>query len=165
MTMSRVVRAYLMEARYESLRMLRAPGFAIPFLGLPVLLYLLFGVLLYGDALKADAKGQLFVFMGFATFGVMGPGIFGFGVSVATERDQGLLRLKRALPVPPAAYLLAKMLMAVLFVAIIVTTMIAAAPLGHLRLSAAQSFSVAAVYIAGAMPFCALGLFIGTWVS
>ncbi|MGH9629236.1 MAG: ABC transporter permease, partial [Bryobacteraceae bacterium] len=112
----RVLRAYFMEARYESLRMLRAPAFAGPVLSLPMLLYLLFGLVFYGDALRNDQKGQLFLFMGFATMGVMGPGMFGFGVTVATEREQGLLRLKRALPVPPAAYLLAKMLMSMLFV-------------------------------------------------
>jgi ABC-2 type transport system permease protein len=162
MPTGRVLRAYWMEAKYESLRMLRAPGFAGPFLGIPVLLYLLFAVLLYGDALAKDPKSALFLFMGFSVFGVMGPGMFGFGISIAVEREQGLLKLKRAMPGPPAAPLLAKMLMSMLFVAIIMATMIAAAPLGHLRLNAGQLLAVSAVNILGAVPFCAMGLFIGT---
>ena len=109
------MRAYWMEAKYESLRMLRAPAFAGPFLGLPVLLYLLFGVLLYGDAVAKDPKTALFIFMGFSVLGVMGPGMFGFGITIAMEREQGLLKLKRAMPAPPAAPLLAKMLMSMLF--------------------------------------------------
>lgn len=165
MSTGRLLRAYWMEARYESIRMLRAPGFAGPFLALPVLLYLLFGVLMYGDALRGDPKGALFVFMGFSIFGVMGPGLFGFGVTIAMEREQGLYMLKRALPMPRAAPLLAKMLMAMLFVAIIMITMIAAAPLGHLRLSAGQLLSLSVVNILGAAPFCALGLLIGTLTS
>ena len=36
MALGRVIGAYLAEARYESIRMLRAPGFSIPFLVLPV---------------------------------------------------------------------------------------------------------------------------------
>lgn len=143
--------------------MLRTPAFGVPFLALPAALYLLFAVLLFGDALRNDPKAALFTFTGFDVFGVMGPGLFGFGVVVAMEREQGLLKLKRALPMPPAAYLLAKMLMAMLFGLIVTATMIAAAlSLGHLPLTALQCLAIAMVNILGTLPFCALGLFIGT---
>lgn len=165
MPAARRLRAYLIEAKYETLRTLRNPGFAVPFLALPVLLYLLFAVVLFGDAVSRDPRAPLFMFAGFAVMGVMGPGMFGFGIMVALEREQGLLTLKRALPMPPAAYLLAKMLMAMLFVALVMVTMIAAAPLGHLNLSAGRALAFAAVNTLGALPFCALGLFIGTRVS
>ena len=161
----RVWRAYAIEAKYESLRMLRAPAFAGPFLLLPAGLYLLFGFLLFGDAIAKDPNAALFMFMGFSIMGVMGPGMFGFGVTVATEREQGLLQLKRALPTPPGATLLAKMVMSMFFVAIIMASMAAAAPLGHARLSAAQMFSVGLAGIFGSMPFCALGFFVGSLAS
>jgi ABC-2 type transport system permease protein len=166
MPISRVVGAYLTEAKYETIKMLRSPGFAIPFLCLPAALYLLFAVLIFGAALGSDPKSAMFVFIGFDVFGVMGPGIFGFGIAVAMEREQGLLALKRALPMPPPAYLVAKLCMAMLFCAIVTVTMIAAAlTLGHLPLSAGQCFALAAVNILGSLPFCALGLFIGARVS
>jgi ABC-2 type transport system permease protein len=158
----RRLRSYLMEAKYETLRMLRTPGFAGPFLILPAGLYLLFAVVLFGADIAKDPKAGLFTFMGFATFGVMGPGMFGFGATVAMEREQGLWRLKRAMPVPPAAPLLAKMCMAALFVAIVTFTMIAAAPLGHVRMSGSQFMALSIVNILGALPFCALGLLIGS---
>lgn len=162
----RLLRAYLAEARYESVRMLRAPGFAIPFLGMPILLYLLFAVLIAGGAAQKDPAVARFLFTGFATFGIVGPGMFGFGVMVATEREQGLLRLKRALPLPMGAYVLAKMLMAMLFAAIILATLIPAGlALGHLTLTVGQIVKVVTVDILGAVPFCALGLLIGTWAS
>ena len=104
---SRIFRAYAMEAKYETLRMLRAPAFAGPFLLLPVVLYLLFAVLLFGAEIGKDPRGALLTFMGFSVLGVMGPGLFGFGISVAMEREQGLLKLKRALPMPAAASLVA----------------------------------------------------------
>ncbi len=165
MSAGRVMRAYLTEAWYEFLRMLRTPAFAGPFLALPVLLYLLFGVVLFGDALSHDPKAAVFLFVGFSVFGAMGPGMFGFGVSVAVERDQGLLQLKRALPMPKAAYLLAKMFMATLFVGIVMVTMIAAVPVGHLPLTAGQLAGLSLVNIFGAAPFCAIGFFIGTLTS
>ena len=82
---------------------------------------------------------------------------------VATEREQGLLKLKRALPMPPAAYLLAKMIMAILFAVIVMATMICVAlSLGHVKMSVGQALVAAEINILGALPFCAVGLFIGT---
>jgi ABC-2 type transport system permease protein len=166
MSTGRLVRAYLTEARFESLRMFRVLGFSLPFLLLPVALYLLFGVVLFGDAVRTDPATGKFLFAAFAVFGVMGPGMFGFGVTIATERDQGLLTLKRALPAPAGSYLLAKLLMTMLFAFIVMATMIPAALLlGHLPLTFAQCLNVTAINVLGSLPFCAIGLFIGTRAS
>jgi ABC-2 type transport system permease protein len=160
---SRLLRAYLTEAKYESVRMLRMPGFSIPFLLLPAALYLLFGVVLFGEALRGDPKGALFIFTGFDVMGVMGPGMFGFGITLAMEREQGLLALKRALPMPTGASLIAKMIMAMLFGVIVTATMITAAlTLGHLPLTATQCLQLTTINALGALPFCALGLLLGT---
>ena len=103
------------------------------------------------------------MFVNWAVFGVMGPGMFGFGLYVATEREQGLLKLKRAMPMPTAAYLLAKMAMTVLFAAIIMVSLSAAAvTLGHLRVTVGQYLLVTLIDILGSLPFCAIGFFIGT---
>jgi ABC-2 type transport system permease protein len=161
----RIFRAYALEAKYESLRMLRAPAFAGPFLLLPVSLYLLFAVLLFGDQIGKDAQSAIYTFTGFSILGVMGPGMFGFGITVAMEREQGLLKLKRALPMPAAASLIAKMMMSMLFVTIVMSTMVAAAPFAHLRLSAGQLLNVSLINIVGALPFCALGFLIGAFSS
>ena len=159
-------RIYLVEAKYECLRMLRAPGFSIPFLGLPVLLYLLFGVLIFGNAARSDPSVGKFLFGAFAVVGVAGVGMFGFGVGLAIEREQGYLRFKRALPMPPAAHLVAKVAMAMLFALLIVITMTAAAvPFGHLALTAGELFRFAAVCVLGSVAFCAAGLCIGARVS
>jgi ABC-2 type transport system permease protein len=163
MTNGRLVRAYFTEAKYETLRMLRTPAFAIPFLGLPVALYLLFAVVFFGEAIRHDIGTGWFLFTGFAVFGVMGPGLFGFGIIVATEREQNLLTLKRALPMPTGASLLAKMAMAMLFGLLVTITMIIAGlTLGHLPLTAKQSLAIIGINVFGALPFCAIGLFIGT---
>jgi ABC-2 type transport system permease protein len=166
MSTGRLLGAYLAEARFESLRMFRVLGFSIPFLVLPAALYLLFGVVLFGDAVRGDLSTGKFLFAAFAVFGVMGPGMFGFGATIATEREQGLLTLKRALPAPPGSYLVAKLLMTMLFALIIMVTMITAALLlGHLPLTFAQCARVTAIDILGSLPFCAIGLFIGTRAS
>jgi ABC-2 type transport system permease protein len=168
MPVGRLLGAYLSEAKYECLRMLRAPAFAIPFLVLPVALYVFFGVVMAGASSTPSANPNIptYLFMGFSVMGVMGPGMFGFGVSIALEREQGLLTLKRALPMPPAAYLLAKMSMAVLFSAFVMLTMVTAAvTAGPVKLTAGGYISVAAILVLGTLPFCAIGMFIGSLIS
>jgi len=113
MPLGRVLRAYLSEARYQFVQALRAPAFALPFLLLPVPLYLFFGVVMAGGSPEVQANPVLanYVFSGWCCMAVMGPAIFGIGIGIAMERDANLLKLKRALPLPPGSYLVAKMLM------------------------------------------------------
>ena len=119
MSTARIRNAYITEIKYECLRALRAPAFSIPFLLLPIVLYVLFGVLLAGNMSHGDSTVAKIMFVNWAVFGVMGPGMFGFGIFVANEREQGLLTLKRALPMPNGASLLAKLVMVTLFAAIV----------------------------------------------
>lgn len=162
----RLLRAYFIEAKYEFVRGLRIPGFSIPFLGLPVGLLLLFGALLFGSAVRSDPATGKFLFTAFAVLGVMGPGMFGFGMGVAVEREQGLLKLKRALPMPPAAYLLAKLFMSMLFGVIVMLTMlIAALTVMHLPVTLGQCVNVSVICILATLPFCAIGLLLGVWTT
>lgn len=161
MPRSRVVNAYLQEARSEILRYLRNPGFLLPIILLPTVFYLMFGILLGSHNVADNAAGHLLA--SYSTFGVMAPGLFGFGVSLALERESGLLTLKRALPMPPGAYLLGKMLMA-MCVAVVVGALLLAMAIGmaHVPLSAAQVVGLLATDVLGVLPFCALGLLVGT---
>jgi ABC-2 type transport system permease protein len=166
MSRAKLWHAYLTETKYECLRALRAPAFAIPFLLLPIVLYVLFGVFLAGSMSHGDPTVAKIMFVNWSVFGVMGPGMFGFGMFVASEREQGLLTLKRALPAPRGSYLLAKMIMATLFAAIVMVTLVAAAvAVGRPGLTLGQYIGVGLLDMAGSLPFCAVGLFIGTRAS
>ena len=168
MPLSRVFGAYLAEATFETKRHLKAPAFAMPFLVIPVALYVFF-TSLGGDpsqAPKPELQMPIRMFTGFSIMGVMGPALFAFGMAVAVDRDFGLLRLKRALPMPPMAYMLGKMVMAALFsVAVMLSMTVAAVAVKGLNLSAAQFLAVAAIGVVGTLPFAAIGLFIGAKVS
>jgi ABC-2 type transport system permease protein len=163
MPLRRVLQVYLQEARSECLRYLRYPGFLIPTLCLPTLFYLMFGVVL-GHGNGAEAPRYLLA--AYATFGVMAPGMFGFGVALAMERDGGLLMLKRAMPMPPAAYLAGKMVMAMLVAAMVVTLLLAiAVSIAHVPLAPVQMLRLFGVELFGVLPFCAFGLLLGTLVK
>jgi len=159
----RIVAAYIEEARAECLRYLRNPGFLLPTLLFPSVFYLMFGVFL-GRANGPDAP--LYLLASYGTFGVMAPGLFGFGVSLALERDTGLLTLKRALPMPPGAYLLGKMCMALLVVAMVSVIMLCLAVfLGGVHLTPSRIATFFVLEVLGVLPFAALGLFIATLVK
>jgi ABC-2 type transport system permease protein len=168
MRLGRVLHAYLNEARYQFIQALRAPAFALPFLLLPVPLYLFFGVVMAGGSSGVQANPELmnYVFSGWCCMAVMGPALFGIGIGLAMERDANLLKLKRALPLPPGSYLVAKMLMSVAFAALAVGMVaVAALVVGKLTLSPGALLAMLGVLILGALPFCALGLFIGAYSS
>jgi ABC-2 type transport system permease protein len=155
----RVLAMLLCETRMEWLRLLRAPAFSVPTLVFPLMFYLLFGV-----ALGAREPGTArHVLAALSAFGVMSPGLFGVGVTLAMDRERGLLELKRALPMPPGVYLGAKLIMAVLFACLVEIMMIfLAMMLGHVALTPLQWGELLFLAASGVLPFCALGLWVGT---
>lgn len=156
-------RSYRLEAKYEFLRLLRTPIFALPTILFPALFYLLFGVVMGS---RGDGNAAQYLLATYGVFGVMGAALFGFGVTVAIEREQGFLQLKRALPMPPGAYLLAKMAMAMLFSAIVSLLLAALAfALAKASLAPWQWALLLVVDVLGALPFCAIGLYLGTLVN
>ena len=74
--------------------------------------------------------------------------------------------MKRALPVPPGAYLLGKMVMAMLTAALVVAELLLlGAFAGHVALSAGQVLAMLVCAAVGVLPFCALGMLIGTLIK
>ena len=155
--------AYLTEARFELTRMIRNPGIALPVLLLPCALYALFAYVIGGGWIKSDPGAGVFLYTAFSLMAVTMPAMFGIGVTLALERDMGLLRLKRAQPAPPAAWVIAKI------VAGLVLALLAYAPIvilavvgGKLALGAGQLFGLSAALMIGTIPFTALGLMVGS---
>jgi ABC-2 type transport system permease protein len=155
--------AYLAEIRCELMRALRSPNIAIPVLVLPFALYALFALLIAGEAINKDANLGIFLFSAFSLMSVTMPALFGTGVTLALERDMGLLRLKRAQPAPPAAWVVAKivggLVLAILAYAPIVTVALVT---GKLALSGAQVAALSGALLLATIPFTALGLMIGS---
>ncbi len=156
-----MLRILWLETRTEYLRLLRTPSFSVPIIGFPLLFYVLFGVML-SPPRAGGAVGQA-ILGAFVVFGVMAPGLFGLGVTLAIDRDRGLLALKRALPMPAGTYLAAKLIMAMFFAVIVsVLLMLLAATLGHVALGILEVCELLALSALGVVPFCGLGLLIGT---
>jgi len=153
-------RAYRLEARNEFLRLLRSPSFAVPTIIFPPMFYTLFAVLLNH---KGGPQVATHMLATYGVFGVMAPGLFGFGVAIAMDRERGFLALKRAQPVPAGAVLLSRMAMAMVFAAVIsLLLMLIGTTVAGVSLSATQAAALVLVDVLGVLPFCAIGLYIGS---
>lgn len=160
MTLTNRLRSYRLEAAYQFISLWRMPAFALPTLLFPAMFYVFFGLLF--DMGGGRIHMPTYLLATFGTFGVMAPALFGFGVGVAGERGQGWLRLKRASPMPPGAYLTAKLATAMGFALAVVLLLFSLGALfGGVAMTRGQWLSLAGVLTLGSLPFCAMGLAIG----
>lgn len=155
------MRTYLLEIKYEFLKALRMPQYSLPTILFPIVFYVFFGVM-FGQRNTGAIKMSEYLIATYGAFGVIGAALFGFGVSVAVERGQGWLEVKRTTPMPIAAYFVAKLAMAMIFSAIIVVLlMTVGATLGGVVLAPLEGITLLAVLVGGSVTFCALGLALG----
>ena len=159
------MKTYLLEIKYEFLKALRMPGYSLPTLLFPLFFYLFFGVM-FGMKHTGTVNMATYLVATYGTFGVMGAALFGFGVSVAVERGQGWLEVKRTTPMPMASYFVSKLAMAMIFSAIIVTALfILGTTAGNAHITLAQMLMMFGVLVMGSVTFCMLGLAIGFWAG
>jgi ABC-2 type transport system permease protein len=164
-TLRSALRVYRVEAWHEFLKLVRLPIFAVTTIALPLMFYVIFGITFAGE--QARGVGiTTYMLVTYGAFGVIGAALFGFGVSVAVERGQGWMRLKRVAPMPPLAYFVAKVVMSLAVATIIVLAMfILGALIGGVRLDPQQWLAVGLALVAGALPFSAMGLAFGYLVG
>lgn len=158
----RMPRILAMEARAEFLKLLRLPAFVGPVLVMPLMFYVLFGLALNGSRSVGDTRVATYMVATYGVFGVVGAALSALGIGVAMERGQGWMLVKRASPMPPIAYFSAKVLMAMLFAALIALELFVVAYVGGgVRLDPRTWLSLGATLVFGAVPFCAMGCALG----
>lgn len=156
-----VLRLVLTETKFEFLKLLRLPVYSVATLAFPLMFYLLFGSF-YGNLEAQGVLASRYMVATFGAAGVLSAALFSFGVGVASERGQGWMRLKRVSPMPPIAYFLAKIGMALLFGLLVVVIITAAGMIAQgVRVGILDWLSMLGVLLTGALPFGALGLAIG----
>jgi ABC-2 type transport system permease protein len=154
---------YATETKYELLKIIRMPAYVVPTLTFPLLFYIMFG-LIFGRQSIGSVTMATYLLATYGVFAVMGASLFGFAVGVSTERGLGWLQVKRASPMPPAAYLLAKTIVSLLFSAtVLVALIILGIAFGGVRISPLATFELVGTLVAGALPFAAMGLAIGCY--
>ena len=150
---------FLREARYEFIRLVRTRSFSLSVVGFPVVFYLFFGIIMNrGQQIGAISVAK-YVLASYAVFGMVGAALFGVGVGLAADLAAGWLDLKRASPMPPLAYVLAKCCSAVFFGILIVSLLaLIGITLGHVSLSPIEFIRMIALTVVGVVPFVCMGL-------
>jgi len=153
---------YLKEAKYEFLKNLRLRMYTASVLSFPIMFYVLFGLVLNSKQAIGDTAIPKYLIGTYGTFGVMGASLFGTASGLASDRGLGWLQVKRASPMPPFAYFVAKVITSMIFSTIIVLALFALGiTLGGVRMPLADFAKLLGTLAAGSLPFSAMGLALG----
>ena len=164
LSLASATNVYVKEAKYEFLKLLRMKAFSLSVIGFPVMFYLIFGVSM-GHQGPANFNFAKYLLASYSCFGLIGASLFGVGVGLANERAHGWLEVKQASPMPPMAYLLAKLLSAVAFGLIIVTLLVTLGiTLAGVHISPVEVVKLMGITVSGAIPFATMGLFLALLV-
>jgi ABC-2 type transport system permease protein len=152
----RLARAYV---RTSTLELARYPGFSVPTLAFPALLFVFFVVP------RETPRPEVYL-ASYAAFAVLGVAFFQFGVGLANERASPWEAYLRTLPAPVAIRFGARVASALVFAAASagVVVAVAVATTGA-SLPLARWLALAVVLAIGAIPLALLGIAIGYWSS
>jgi len=158
------LRIFGKETKYEFLKLMRTKSFSLSTIGFPVMFYVLFGIA-NRNAFTGNVHIAKYMLGGYACFGLIGATLFGIGVGMAGELAAGWLELKRASPMPAAAYLFAKCASAVAFGLIIVSILTAiAVSFGGVSLTSTELIKMFGMTIVGSISFASMGLLLAQLV-
>lgn len=146
--------------------MARVPQFIVGVVGVPVILYAMFGLPQAGERMPGGSDVGAMLLASFAGYGVVSQAIFVFGGDVASERGSGWLRRLRATPMPMWAYFGAKVVAALAFTVMILVAILALARIaGGVELTPGQTLRLLLLMLAGTVGFSTLGFAIAYWFT
>jgi ABC-2 type transport system permease protein len=155
-----MTRVYWLEARTELLKFARMKSYSMSIIFFPLMFYCFFGLAM--PQLSASTSMARYLLASYGAFAIMGSTLYAFGVGIAVERGLGWMEVKRASPMPMGAYFFAKGAVSMVFGAVVILLLFAlGAAFGHVRMAPAQWLLTFGALVAGALPFCALGITLG----
>jgi ABC-2 type transport system permease protein len=164
-SLARNLSIFLTEARYEFVRLLRTRAFSLSVIGFPVIFYLFFGLIMNRGEHIGSVSVAKYMLAGYAVFGMVGAALFGIGGGLASELSSGWLELKRASPMPPFAYLVAKCCSAAAFGLIIVSLLtLLGITVAHISITLPEFARMMALTLVGTIPFACLGMVVALLV-
>jgi ABC-2 type transport system permease protein len=154
----------LAQVRSEFLQLIRVPEFVVGVVGVPVILYTMFGLPNAGQKLPGGTDVALMLLASFGAYGIVSQAIFTFGVDVARERGQGWLRRLRATPMPMWAYFGAKVVSALAFTVLIWLGQVLVGRFGaKIDVPLVDLLKLLGVLLVGTVAFCTFGFAIAYW--
>jgi ABC-2 type transport system permease protein len=146
---------------FELRRNLRDSRFLLFLVAMPPLLYLLYSGFAGPGTIDGLPAGESFM-VSMCCYAAMGAAMYAIGPPLAAERATGWIRQLRVMPLTGPTWVAAKVIQgSVLIFPGVIAVAVTAAAVHHPHISAAQWAALAAVLLAGSLPFSTLGLVIG----
>jgi len=140
---------------------LRQPGFWVPTILFPAMLYAFFGAQNAGDGPAA-----IYAAASFSVYAVLGVAFFQFGVSIAEDRQSAFAVWQRSLPARPFASWIARLCAALVFsIAAVALVLVTARLVGGLHIDAATQIRLLAICLIVAVPATFMGTALGYLAS
>jgi ABC-2 type transport system permease protein len=154
------MRGTLLLAKAEIMRLRRNRRYMITTLAFPVVLYLIVAKSAKATVYGIDFAAYYMVAM--ATLGSFSGALTGNAIRIAQERKEGWVRQIRLTPLPPNAYVVAKVVAAMaISVPSVVIVLLLGRFYGGVHLSIGAWITIAVIVWLGAMTFAALAIAIG----
>jgi ABC-2 type transport system permease protein len=155
-----MIRHLTAEAAMTLRILFRQPGFWVPTVLFPAMLYAFFGANSGGGAWASYAMAS------FAVYAVLGVGFFQFGVSVAQDRASPFATWQRSLPGPSGFLWLARILASMIFVTIAVALVVAVSlAMTDISLPATAWARLGAVCLMATVAATVMGIALGNLAS
>ncbi|MDP6403770.1 MAG: ABC transporter permease [Alphaproteobacteria bacterium] len=157
-----MIRLTVAHCRVTLLGLFRSPGYWVPTVIFPAMLFSFFGASIAG----AGDQAATLATTSFAVYAVVGVAFYQFGVGVAQDRESPWEDYVRTLPAPALPRIAARVVAAMIFSAaaaltVIVVAFVIAAPSFDLG----SGFALAVVLAMGLVPFALLGIALGYLAS
>ena len=157
-----MIRLTVAHCRVTLLELFRAPGYWVPTVVFPAMLYSFFGTSIAGSGAQATTLAAT----SFAVYAVVGVAFYQFGVGIAQDRESPWEDYVRTLPAPALPRIAARIVAALIFAAAAVATVIAVAHgIATPSFTIGSGFALAAVLAMGLVPFALLGVALGYLAS
>jgi len=162
-------RLALHQSRYEFLSFWRNPQSRVFTLLLPIVFLVIFSTVIGGTTSTpsgAEVKISTYYVPGIATLAIIAATFTNLGISIVTQRELGVLKRRRATPVPAAALIAGRALVGVVTSLVLVVVLIVIGRLAFgVHLPTATLPGVALASVVGGIAFSCLGFAISAAIS
>ncbi|MED3553803.1 ABC transporter permease [Cytobacillus praedii] len=156
------MRAFQMQCKAETIRILRNPYFVFWSLLMPIVFYIIF-TKVFNTNIQDKQEWQAHYLMSMTAFSVMGSAIMTLGIRIVEERTKGWSVFMRITPLSDQAFFAAKMIgQTVIHLFSILIIFLAGALINQVTLTAFEWLMSGLWILLGSLPFLALGTLVGT---
>jgi ABC-2 type transport system permease protein len=156
----------LHQFRYDLLAFLRNRQSRFFTIVLPVIFLVIFVSVFGNDTLKNGVKGSTYYVPGLATLGVIAGSFVNLVIAVTAQRESGVLKRRRATPVPAWVLITGRALTAIVVALAVMTVLLLIGRFGYgVRLPTHPLPGVVVTAVVGAVGFCCLGFALTTAIK